>query len=48
MRPERNDDRLLSPFTGSGDDRLKDMTVPQMDTVEKTGCYYSHFTHSKL
>jgi hypothetical protein len=24
------------------------VTVPQMDTVEETGCYYSHFTHSKL
>ena len=48
MRPERDHHGLLSPLTGSGDHRLKDMTVSQMDTVKKTGSYYSHFTHSKL
>ena len=48
MRPECDHNGLLSPFTGSGDHCLKHMTVPQMDTVKKSGSDYSHFTHSKL
>ena len=47
MRPKCDHNGLLSPFPGSGDHRLKDMTVPKMDTVKKTCGYYSHFTHSK-
>ena len=48
MRPERNHNGLLSPFTGRGDHCLKHTTVPKMDTVKESCSYYSHFTHSKL
>ena len=48
MRPECYNNGLLSPFTGSGDHCLKDMTVPKMDTVKESCGYYSHFTQSKL
>ena len=48
MRPECNHNGLLSPFTGRGDHCLKHTTVPEMDTVEESCGYYSHFTHSKL
>ena len=47
MGPETDDDSLLSPLPGERDHRLKQMTVPEMDTVKKTGRYYSHLTHSK-
>ena len=47
MGPESNDDGLLAPFPGERDHRLKQMTVPEMDTVKKACRYYSHLTHSK-
>ena len=48
MRPERNHNGFFALFSGNGNHFGKDVTVPQMDTVKKACCYYSHFTHSKL
>jgi len=47
MRPERNNQGLLPPFTGGGDQCFENVTVPEMDPVKETGGYYSHLTHSK-
>ena len=44
---ERNDNRLLAPFAGGGDECLYHLTVAQMDPVEKAGGDYSHFTSGK-
>ena len=47
MRPEGHYDTLLPALCGLGEKGVNDQTVPRMDTVEKTGCDYSHFTSGK-
>ena len=47
MLRKGNDNRLLAPFAGRGDECLYHLAMPQMDTVEKAGGDYSHFTSGK-
>ncbi len=44
---EGNDNRLLPPLPGRGDERLYHLAVSQMDTVKEAGGDYSHLTSGK-
>jgi hypothetical protein len=45
--PESHDDALLPSGASLGEQGVYDSTVPLMDTVEKSCCYYSHLTSGK-
>ena len=47
MRRKRDDNRLLAPFAGRGDECTDHLAMSQMDPVEKAGGDYSHFTSGK-
>ena len=47
MRPESDQQALLSPLTGDGAQPVDHLLVSQMYAVEKAGRRYSHFTNSK-
>ena len=47
MGPEGNDNGLLAPFAGGGDQCLDHRAVAQMDPVEEPGGDYSHRTQLK-
>jgi hypothetical protein len=47
MLRKGNDNRLLPPLPGRGDERLYNLTVSQMDAVKEAGGDYSHFTSGK-